>query len=515
MSTDIDPREYLALEAVLVRNVQKEWAKQAKVIIPPIQAAIDRKDWAYAFQLAQDIDLSDIGQKHKDLAYSVFRGCIDFGSQMATTGRSLMSSLAFSDVVKNVVNQWLQQIEWSVTQQMQKSAMQLIADAQAAEPYPVVKKADPIRPFVSFREDGDKLLQMISGLHTNRLSSWGFIAESDMRGLTTYRLNAMLDNRTSEFCRMIHGKTFVIEDARPIIEQGIHADDPNSLREIHPWPNQSRASIETYAGMTTDELVANKLHVPPFHPYCRTMMVKVSRQPRLAKPPAAESPGIDEFISNEQTFSALGIKLSPEQVELWNDYVTLNPVDVFTRLSGGSIADVLDRTVASSVKVTDAGMIKIGVKGRQDEMRFTGSLVLDVFAGLLYLSKVGVTGATESAAAKFNKGFLGAAKEIGTAVSAETMVMPVSRGEAVMALRDGFVPSPVDWQSIRLKLIERVEGPLNESFDKLPKSTQTEVWRILNNNNETAMLSLLKIGLPTSLLASLLRETYYQGNFAL
>jgi hypothetical protein len=519
MSTRIDPRDYLSLESVLVRSIQRDWAQQAKTIFPPIQAAIDAKDWGLAVELVGAVDLSDVGQAHKSLAYSVFRGCMDFGSQLAAGGRSLVSSLAFSEMVKNVVSQWLQALEWSATQQLQRSAMQLIADAQTQDTYGevVVKKARPVRPFVSFKEDGDKLLQMISALHTNRLSSWGFIAESDMRGLTTYKLNAMLDNRTSDFCRFIHGKTFQIEDARGVIELGTHVDNPADMRSIQPWPNQSRASMEAYAGMSNDELVANKLHVPPFHPNCRTMMVRVSTTARMKKPAVAveESP-LGNYISEQGTFAPLNVQLTPEEVDFWNDYIHLNPIDMMSALSGKSMVNLLDGDVKSTLRIDPkAGVIKLGWGQSDKEVKFQGVLQFDAFFGSLFLTKKKFRDTTFSKEDAHTRKVLGAVRDIGTAVGAEQIILSVPRGEALWYLREGYVPESGEWITLRFRLQDKLEGPLKAPYEALPPDTQTALLRIISSNHEEQVLGLLKLGLPKAFLADLMDDLEYRAILAL
>lgn len=515
MSIPTSFRDYLTLETVLVRAVQKDWARQSKVIFPPISDAIDRKDWDEAVRLIEAIDLSGIGETHRGMAYSVFRGCIELGSQLASGGRTLVSSLWFGDTVNRVVNQWLQGIEWSVTQQVQDDALHLVA--QARDEAQLVQKAEPVRPFVSFRQSGDRLLQMVSGLHTNRLSSWGFIAESDMRGLTTYRLNAMLDNRTSEFCRFIHGKTFTIEDARGIIEQGVHADDPNALKEIHPWPLQTRAAMEEYAKLSNEELVARKLHVPPFHPYCRTMMVKEKSQPRVAKPPQSKEDAalLAEFIATQQTFADLGMKMDEKQVALWNDYVKAHPLDAMQMASGQSAKAILSGEVDAAIKINSLGIIKIMWSFLKEDTQFKNLVEFDPYAGLLYLSKQGIADSLTPEGIKYSQAYLSAAKQFGTAVAAEQLVMPVARGSAVSALNEGFIPVMTDWQSIRFKLMDRLEGPMKTKFDNLLPAKQVQLLNVLHSSYEGAMKKLTEIHLSKEFLTELLADTEYTGVYTL
>ena len=326
-STEPDPRDLLTLEALLVRRLQADWARLAAPAMAKIKGAINDSDWTLAVREAQALDLADIGVAQKELAHSVFRASADFGAKMAAGGRALTSTLDFSYTIDRVVSQWLQQIEWTATQQVQKAALQLIAHAQAADgqvtvhkddlgggdiaaagataqpsqdqaPAKVskpnyfwasqhrkkkknkwlVNKASAIRPQVSFQDTGNQALQLASSLHTSRLASWGFLAEAEVRGFTTYKLSAVLDGRTSKFCEVINGKSFRVESARALIDQAVHADDPNELKTIQPWPDQSRASIKQFQGMSEEQLKSAGYTVPPFHPNCRTIMTRIDQE---------------------------------------------------------------------------------------------------------------------------------------------------------------------------------------------------------------------------------------------
>jgi hypothetical protein len=87
-----------------------------------------------------------------------------------------------------------------------------------------------------------------------------------------------MDGRTSEFCQMINGKTFLVEDARSTIVQVLNLDNPDDAKHITPWPSQSKASLANLSKLSAQELTNLNLHVPPFHPGCRTLCVVVGKQ---------------------------------------------------------------------------------------------------------------------------------------------------------------------------------------------------------------------------------------------
>lgn len=515
MSTRIDPREYLTLEAVLVRRLQRDWAAQARKAFPAINRAIEARDWGEAVALVEKLDLSDIGHNAKSLAYSVFRGCIDFGAQTAAGGRSMTSSLAFDQTVKRVVSQWLQSIEWSVTLQVQKRVLKSIAEAQQTDVgIPItVQKAAAVRPFVTFQQSGDEMLQLVSSLHTSRLGSWGFVAESDLMGWREYKLNAVLDGRTSEFCRLIHGKTFRIDDARGIIDQAVHADDPNALKEIQPWPRQTAANLKMFSGMSADEMVAAKLHVPPFHPGCRTLMVPVSDKTRLKKPVVTQQV-LPEYDSTREDFKTIGLPISKKQLATWNDYVHLNPVDVFQRLSGAPVQDVLAQKIKGSVRVGTTDMVRVSWNALQG--KFKGLVEFDPHAGILNLTRRAFSSETDGyAKSQYLKHYHGAVKDLAQSIAAEKMTMTVPLGEAVQALTLGFVPDAYQWQMIRQHLLEKLDGSLKSKFDKFTPSQKLSLLSLLTSKLESSASKLVQLDIPDSFTATLLKDVAFKGQYKL
>lgn len=132
-----------------------------------------------------------------------------------------------------------------------------------------------LEAFVSFRDEGDQMMQTISALHTSRVSAYGFTAEAEATGVTKYEISAQLDNRVCPVCEEMDGQEFEVEDARASLDQILHVSDPEDLRTLQPWPSQSAHDVSEMALMTPDELVDRNWHVPPYHPDCRCLLVPV------------------------------------------------------------------------------------------------------------------------------------------------------------------------------------------------------------------------------------------------
>ena len=153
-----------------------------------------------------------------------------------------------------------------------------------------VRKAEYVRPFVSFRERADstaeQLLQLVSGLHTSRLSAFGFTIEASVTGVTSYAISAQLDNRVCPVCEYMHGKEFQVDDATDALGEILKADDPEALRTLQPWPKQDDQNMSEFYEMTPAELVDRNWHIPPYHPNCRCLLVKVEDVHEIEETPS-------------------------------------------------------------------------------------------------------------------------------------------------------------------------------------------------------------------------------------
>ncbi len=158
-----------------------------------------------------------------------------------------------------------------------------------------IKKAelgDYVEPFVSFEDDifsaGENLLQLTSALHTSRLSAFGFTVEADVRGLTKYQISAQLDKRVCPVCEVLNGRVFNLDSAQKLLRDALGAENPDDLKMIQPWPPQDKDAVAEIAGMSEEELVAHGWNVPPFHPWCRCLLVPVgSPEDMAAETPSA------------------------------------------------------------------------------------------------------------------------------------------------------------------------------------------------------------------------------------
>jgi hypothetical protein len=108
--------------------------------------------------------------------------------------------------------------------------------------------------------------RVVANAAASRGYHYGYAKAGQMVGARSYRLVAVVDDRTSQICLSLDGRTFHIADAVNLMERAAQADNPAAVKSIMPWPKSS----DKLDSMTNDELRDKGYLVPPFHGNCRT-----------------------------------------------------------------------------------------------------------------------------------------------------------------------------------------------------------------------------------------------------
>lgn len=120
-----------------------------------------------------------------------------------------------------------------------------------------------------------------ANLTTSRLVTLGYLAEAKNSGFAEYEINEVLDDRTCPVCMYMHGKRFKVEDQYHRTVQALRTQDPKELKELAPWPKQSKAGLHELRSMTIEQLQAAGISAPPFHISCRGMITNVGTTDEL------------------------------------------------------------------------------------------------------------------------------------------------------------------------------------------------------------------------------------------
>lgn len=387
----MDLSKYIDIEEGMSSRLMRSWRTPATRLYSKMLKSVEKADFDGARQLASDIDLTDVAEKNRRMIHTYLYAAAAFGMRVAAGGKKPLAQVGRYDTTMNRVTDLVcRSVEWNATVYTLNAAMQSIARAEEAykkEENETVKKAAAkrrfVREFVSFQDDGDDMLQLVSSLHTSRLATWGFTAEAEVLGVETYKLQAVLDGRTSEFCKLIHGKTFKVSDARRTVVEVLGIDNPDDAKQIQPWPRQSKAQISQYKGMSAEQLTALNLHIPPFHPGCRTLCTRVDVQYTVSTPPKPKN--AVEFIDSPLSsgmFTSTG-NLVPELSKSSGENLLLKKV---LEIYGGT---QLPKVVSAKAldKLIEANGLEM-FRGTSGFLKVKGSDLMEKFvAGEYYVGR--------------------------------------------------------------------------------------------------------------------------------
>lgn len=146
--------------------------------------------------------------------------------------------------------------------------------------------------------------EVVSGIFGNRARTNTQLNAFDEASIQRYRFDAVLDEDTSEVCRLIHGRVFSVEQAVRKVREVETLSDPERIRDLQPFiqvgaddsgnqvlfyerSGRRRAVAEVLEpglgrrdevgrygrALSTAELEAAGLSVPPLHGRCRSTIV--------------------------------------------------------------------------------------------------------------------------------------------------------------------------------------------------------------------------------------------------
>ena len=160
------------------------------------------------------------------------------------------------------------------------------------------KAKDPIDPDVLARDlnrylRGEiyRVVQASSNLVGTRVAAYGVLHEARVRGLATYRIDAVLDARTTDICRAMDGRIMKTQTAFKKVQDTLLIQDPTNLAKVVPWP-ENGAAVE---GKASDELQAMGFDVPPFHYLCRSVLTLVDSSTEVQEVSAEDEKNLTDL----------------------------------------------------------------------------------------------------------------------------------------------------------------------------------------------------------------------------
>lgn len=119
-----------------------------------------------------------------------------------------------------------------------------------------------------------RVVNATSNLVGTRLAAYGMLHEARVRGIVRYRIDAVLDSRTTAICRNMNGRIMSVEPAFTTARTLLQIQDPSNLAKVAPWPG----AVEELEGRADAELQQAGYQLPPFHYLCRSVVTLVSTE---------------------------------------------------------------------------------------------------------------------------------------------------------------------------------------------------------------------------------------------
>lgn len=122
-----------------------------------------------------------------------------------------------------------------------------------------------IHSFIDARFRSVPYWRVVANAAASRAYHYGIAKAADLRQRRAYRIDAVIDSRTTDICLAMDGQVFWLADAVNLLEKVAQAS-PEEVRELMPFI-ENAAEVR---GKTAAELRALGHIMPPFHFNCRS-----------------------------------------------------------------------------------------------------------------------------------------------------------------------------------------------------------------------------------------------------
>lgn len=149
--------------------------------------------------------------------------------------------------------------------------------------------------------------EVVAGAFVSRGHTWSQMLGYQEAGIERYQIESVLDERTTNICRFLHGKVFSVQSGMRGLRDGDALEEPEKIKQHTPWVREGRdgagrhhlfvdkgggrkvrlATIERSAvgraddtgrfsrAMGSKQLATTGVGFPPYHGLCRTTTVPV------------------------------------------------------------------------------------------------------------------------------------------------------------------------------------------------------------------------------------------------
>lgn len=491
----LDLRNYVVIEQALTSRLLKTWKGLASEIYKDLKPLLKDRDFKGAYELSQKIDLSPIVETNKNyIQYTLLHAGVFGARSVHKKNTSILEVGVYESFLKKIVENFSKIIEYNVTKSVRDSLLHSIAQVEQNESVVKGEKDTYLKDFVSFSRAGISGVKLTSSLHSSRMAVWGFSVEAEIYGLTEYRITAVLDGRTSAFCEAINGKTFQVSEAKESIHRILKVNNPDDAKILQPWPSQSKDAIERYKSLSSDELTKEGLHIPPYHPLCRTLCEKIGETTTIVTRPL-QSIGERSTVTIDD-FSVLGIKIPKGHVDHWNSSLKISPTIWLSKIIGVQPSELLERLGGKgSIEVRDNGDIRILAKAKIGENAVNINQVYDPITNTLHQNFVELKKTPAKDAVKFIQDLYKANVSLAALTGITSINTYVSGGGVALHAQMGFLPATEVWKTISSNLLKELSstGKYRNIYNSLSLKQLQVVVDLLNSKNEKSIWVLMSL----------------------
>lgn len=184
-----------------------------------------------------------------------------------------------------------------LTRDARRQLLNMITSAsmfqKKAEPIDPNKLAGQINRFL--RGEIRRVVDVSANIIGTRVSAYGMFFEARARGISRYRIDAVLDDRTTAICQNMHGREFSVEEAFTRTGMLLSVTDPSQQKTMAPFPTADEIRTKTDA-----ELQAMGHSVPPFHFLCRSVVTMIETAVKIDYPAIPQFPDKMGEVSGQE-----------------------------------------------------------------------------------------------------------------------------------------------------------------------------------------------------------------------
>lgn len=260
------------IERTFGRLAFELWEQAVKKKWPIIEENLNNGYDKDAFEELEAIRVEDLTDEQELKLKLAISTALNFGSVIVSPINEsdfIESSPEFTPAVMEI---YLEHVKVNVRRYAVEQGRKALEDALSPDEE-VILKGDIITESIEtiVLAAGKKMVDMGANLTTSRLINFGALHQMKRKGVVRYRLQAIRDAVTSKICRRMHAKTFEVSVAYDHLAKVLRLTDPQDLRQADPWIPATPEAL--YFIENNDDFDDIAWMIPPFHPWCRTIVV--------------------------------------------------------------------------------------------------------------------------------------------------------------------------------------------------------------------------------------------------